>query len=103
MHYILDSTSARIFLFLEETLRKEIHIYINHSCPILRHNEIPGTSKGTSQSVSLFMSHRTVVIFLWIRVRGHFVMPIVLYHESHYVGVRGYSCRSNYRKDTRKG
>ena len=29
MHYILESTFARIFLFLELTLQQETHIYIN--------------------------------------------------------------------------
>ena len=29
VHYILESTFARIFLFLEQTLQQETHIYIN--------------------------------------------------------------------------
>ena len=40
-----------------------------------------------SQSVPFFMCHKTVTILLRIRVRGHFVMSITKYHESHYVGV----------------
>ena len=33
------------------------------------------------------MCHETVTILLRIRVRGHFVMSITKYHESHSVGV----------------
>ena len=33
------------------------------------------------------MRHKTVTILLRIRARGHFVMSITKYHESHYVGV----------------
>ena len=33
------------------------------------------------------MSHKTVTILLRIRVRGHFVMSITKYRESHSVGV----------------
>ena len=33
------------------------------------------------------MRHKTVTIFLTIRVRGHFVMSVKKNHESHYVTV----------------
>ena len=50
---------------------------------LVRHNR----HHKVSQSVPLFKSRKTVTIFLRVKVGGHFVMSIVKYHESHYVGV----------------
>ena len=50
---------------------------------LVRHNR----HHKVSQSVPHFMSHKTVTTFLRIKVGGHFVMSIVKFYESHYVGV----------------
>ena len=56
---------------------------LGEHCDIMRFMVLLNRHHKVSQSVPLFMQHKTVTILLRIRAREHFVVSNTKYHESH--------------------